>query len=328
MAQDKKSFIMYADYISMIEKLPDETAGKLLKHLMRYVNDQDPETDDLMVEIAFEPWKANLKRDLKKWEGQKSSNSEAGLKSALLRFEKKIIKLKKDDQFDIDNEIIRSKESLKKAGGSDPYHEGCLLYLFNLKALSTDSTDVDLVATDSTVNDTVNDTDNDTDNVIVNDKKTKSHSEQSSDDSDNKRKPKNKKSKPRAPREKKDPTDYWHKHIALWFEFYEDKMKAKPTFNASAGKQLKSIIINLKKISEDQSFEWTEEYSLKVLKHFYSLAYADQWLKNNFLLSNLLSKFDSIINKPQDSKDGETNKINRQSADNLKANSEDWNAST
>ena len=66
MATNKKSFLLYCDIIHTIEKLSDEQAGKLLKHILRYVNDQDPIAEDVLTEIAFEPIKQNLKRDLVK----------------------------------------------------------------------------------------------------------------------------------------------------------------------------------------------------------------------------------------------------------------------
>ena len=68
MAENKKSFILYCDIIHTIEKLNDDDAGKLFKHVLRYVNDLNPETDHLITEIAFEPIKQQLKRDLKKYE--------------------------------------------------------------------------------------------------------------------------------------------------------------------------------------------------------------------------------------------------------------------
>lgn len=66
--ENKKSFLLYADYMTTIMKLSDEQAGKLFKHIMCYVNDLSPsfEKDDLVVEIAFEPIKQQLKRDLTK----------------------------------------------------------------------------------------------------------------------------------------------------------------------------------------------------------------------------------------------------------------------
>lgn len=88
MAEGKKSFVLYADLLSVVDKMPDEKAGELLKHILRYVNDLNPETDDLLVQIAFEPIKNQLKRDLKKWEDLKIKRSEAGRKSAEARARK------------------------------------------------------------------------------------------------------------------------------------------------------------------------------------------------------------------------------------------------
>jgi len=78
MAENKKAFILYADIIHTIEKLPDDKAGILLKHILRYVNDQNPVIDDIMVELVFEPIKQQLKRDLRKWEDFRIKQSENG----------------------------------------------------------------------------------------------------------------------------------------------------------------------------------------------------------------------------------------------------------
>lgn len=78
MAKDKKSFILYADQISLIEKLTDEEAGRLMKHLFEYVNDRDPVAPDRLTEIAFEPIRQQLKRDLKDWQETKESKSRGG----------------------------------------------------------------------------------------------------------------------------------------------------------------------------------------------------------------------------------------------------------
>jgi hypothetical protein len=87
MAKDKKSFILYSDAIYTVEKLSDTDAGQLLKHLLRYVNDQNPTTDNPLVEIAFEPIKQQLKRDLVKFEDVKGKRSEAGKAGATKRWQ-------------------------------------------------------------------------------------------------------------------------------------------------------------------------------------------------------------------------------------------------
>lgn len=85
MAADKKSFVLYADSYGLIKQLPDDVAGKLLKHIFAYVNDENPVSDDLLLNIAFEPIKMHLKRDLKKFELIKEKRSIAGKKSAEIR---------------------------------------------------------------------------------------------------------------------------------------------------------------------------------------------------------------------------------------------------
>ncbi len=70
MAKDKKSFLLYTDLIHTLEKMSNEKAGELFKHIMRYVNDLDPKTDDLIIDLTFEPIKQQLKRDLKNYENR------------------------------------------------------------------------------------------------------------------------------------------------------------------------------------------------------------------------------------------------------------------
>jgi len=80
MAKDKKSVLIYCDLIHTVEHLPDELAGRLFKHLLEYVNDRDPQTDDVMLKIAFEPIKQQLKRDLQKYNNIVERNRANGAK--------------------------------------------------------------------------------------------------------------------------------------------------------------------------------------------------------------------------------------------------------
>lgn len=89
MAKDKKSFVLYADLIHTVKKLPKEDAGELFMHILEYVNDLNPDTENPLVDIAFEPIKRQFKRDLKKWEGIKDKRSEAGKKGANKRWQNK-----------------------------------------------------------------------------------------------------------------------------------------------------------------------------------------------------------------------------------------------
>ena len=132
MAENKKSFVLYSDSQGLINQLPDEVAGQLLKHIFAYVNDENPQTDNLLLKIAFEPIKMQLKRDLVKYEDKKEQWSEAGKKSAEAR------RLKKEQEAQQNSTNSTSVDFIQH--------------------ISTDSTVVNSVATVSTVsvNDNVN----------------------------------------------------------------------------------------------------------------------------------------------------------------------------
>ncbi len=81
MEEDKISFVLYSDQRGQFDKLSDEQAGKLVKHMFSYVNLEYPE-GDFITELAFEPIKTQLKRDKKKWESVIKKRSNAGKASA------------------------------------------------------------------------------------------------------------------------------------------------------------------------------------------------------------------------------------------------------
>jgi hypothetical protein len=80
MAKDKKSFIAYCDWLESFDELSDTEAGRLVKHLFRYVNDMNPEAPDKLTKMCFIPIQQSLKRDLKKYDGYIDKQRENGLK--------------------------------------------------------------------------------------------------------------------------------------------------------------------------------------------------------------------------------------------------------
>jgi len=85
MADDKKAVLFYCDLIHTIEKLilkdrinKTNNAGELFYHYAQYINDLNPIPINDIVDLAFEPIKQTLKRDLKKWVNIKIKRSEAG----------------------------------------------------------------------------------------------------------------------------------------------------------------------------------------------------------------------------------------------------------
>ena len=63
MAEEKKSFVVYSDWYGVFKEIPDELAGKLIKHIFSYVNDENPQSDDFMINALFSQIK-NLGRYL------------------------------------------------------------------------------------------------------------------------------------------------------------------------------------------------------------------------------------------------------------------------
>lgn len=106
MAENKKSFILYCDQKGVWDKLNEEQAGRLIKHVLAYVNDEDPKAPDFITELAFEPIKQSLKRDLKRWEVQQEQRRAAGRKSA---------KVRKDNATSVNG---RSTETNKRSASS------------------------------------------------------------------------------------------------------------------------------------------------------------------------------------------------------------------
>jgi hypothetical protein len=124
MADGKNTIVIYKDWKNIFEKLTDEESGRLIKHLFRFVNDENPESDRL-IELVFEPIKLTLKRDLKHWETVIEKRREAGKKGGIASGETRkqneaneanalIVKQKQaneaDSVIDIDSVIVIEKE--------------------------------------------------------------------------------------------------------------------------------------------------------------------------------------------------------------------------
>jgi hypothetical protein len=148
MATDKKSFILYCDLIHTVNKLPDGTAGKLLKHILAYVNDLNPETEDLLVEVAFEPIKQAMKRDLKKWETEIDRKSQGAILGNLKRWHFDLYEKVESKELTLD-------EAQTIAKGRIPSH--------------TDKTDGIVIKSIASIADSVNVSVNDSVSVNVND---------------------------------------------------------------------------------------------------------------------------------------------------------------
>lgn len=86
MAENKKSFVLYADLIGNIDHLTNEEKGILFNHLLEYVNDKKPILEDRLILTAWKPIERQLKRDLLKYEETKEERSKSGQLGNLKRY--------------------------------------------------------------------------------------------------------------------------------------------------------------------------------------------------------------------------------------------------
>lgn len=129
MAENKNTFVFYAEWKQDFEFLTDAEAGKLIKHLLQFVNDENPEfqNEDRLLQFAAQKLKNVLKKDLKKYEEVCKKRSEAGKKGGVTSGKSRALKQDKtneanasilkqnehDYEYDneYDNDILLEKES-------------------------------------------------------------------------------------------------------------------------------------------------------------------------------------------------------------------------
>jgi len=113
MAKDKKSFLLYCDLIHTVEKLSDKDAGEMFKHILRYVNDQNPTTDNQLIDVLFEQIKQQLKRDLKKYEERAERSRQNGKKGGRPKTQKTQQVNSEPKKPDTDKDTVTVKETDK-----------------------------------------------------------------------------------------------------------------------------------------------------------------------------------------------------------------------
>lgn len=150
MAENKKSFILYADLITVVEKLiikdrenKTNYSGELFFHILQYVNDKNPIATDFIIDMAFEPIKLQLKRDLKRYETIREKRSDAGKKSAEIKAQQMLTSVESKKQKSTKSTSVESVEQNKQV----------LTHVNKRQQRSTNST----VTVNDTVNVTVND---------------------------------------------------------------------------------------------------------------------------------------------------------------------------
>ena len=86
MSNDKKSFVLYADYHNFICQLSDEQAGQVFKKILEFVSEgTDEPIPDPMANMAWSMIKNNLMRDMDKWQVTKAERETKGRIGGIVR---------------------------------------------------------------------------------------------------------------------------------------------------------------------------------------------------------------------------------------------------
>jgi hypothetical protein len=91
---------------------------------------------------------------------------------------------------------------------------------------------------------------------------------------------------------------HWNLMVKIFFEFYKQNFSGeKPSFDGSAPRDLKNIVLAIKKRAEDKGAEWTPVLAEAMIVRFLEVAYSDLWVRDNFMLHILNRKKDAIFIK-------------------------------
>jgi len=75
---NKKSFVLYNDQGEIFDKLTDEQAGKLIKHIFAFQDDEAVAHDDNLIDIVFTSIKTTMCRDAEKWQETRKQKALSG----------------------------------------------------------------------------------------------------------------------------------------------------------------------------------------------------------------------------------------------------------
>jgi hypothetical protein len=123
MSETKKSFVLYSDLIFVVKKLvikdrenKTNYAGELFLHVLEFVNGKDEIPIDFIVEMALEPIKAQLKRDLVAYEKTIETKSASGAIGNLKRWHIDLYQkfLNKEITLEKAIEIAKSRTAIKE----------------------------------------------------------------------------------------------------------------------------------------------------------------------------------------------------------------------
>lgn len=299
MAENKKSFVLYTEQQETFNQLSNEQAGMLIKHIFSYVNDDNPISDNQLINLLFIPIKQQLKRDLDKWEGKLNQKSEAGLKGAISRFKGKL-------NVSTDEEIEKIRAELEINLFEDAENQYIKECLKEIQHRYNKINTVDSVTTKSTVNVDVNvnedvnenDINNKTKKILLSDLKK---------------------------------SDVKINYLSLIKEHSEPQIKIALMFQELFLKNIISVGGSISKIKKAKSYVWVDPIRKlvnldKITAEQFRTVYDfleknDFWKPNILSTSKLREKFNELLlnaNKEKNKKDGKSTGTTKATAEGIK----------
>lgn len=107
--------------------------------------------------------------------------------------------------------------------------------------------------------------------------------------------PQEKERKKVAPKKERKPIEHFNPCVAIWFEVYLSSYGRKPTFKSPEAASFKSLLLKLKDSCAEAGKDWTQENATQALRAYLMAARKDNWLCNNFLISNLNRQYDKVL---------------------------------
>lgn len=95
---------------------------------------------------------------------------------------------------------------------------------------------------------------------------------------------------------KRSPEPFWNDFVSIYFSFCREKFSDVPSFDGSAPRDLRLIVVALRKRAEKNGFEWDHDSATSKFRHFLEYAFAtEHWLRDHWTLSNLNRSKDAIF---------------------------------
>lgn len=103
-------------------------------------------------------------------------------------------------------------------------------------------------------------------------------------------------------KKEKVPEPFWQKLVECWFDFHKAKNWPEPSFIGKKTKDFKDLLQLLK--NRKEKGEWNEASCVSRLNAFLEEAFKVEWLKDHFTAANLVTQFDTVIQKAAASRSG------------------------